>query len=129
MTIVHVAPVPSEPEKKTLTRHRQPPADRQDLPRDVIARRPGEIQYRPRDILGLGKPRENGAATFSFVAKAGQTYQIAVDGFAGASGSIKLRVTSWTVPSGSTSGIGEHNNEIYGNVVGYSRPRFFCPEY
>jgi hypothetical protein len=50
-----------------------------------------------------------GAATFTFVAKAGQTYQIAVDGFAGASGSVKLRVTSWTGLSGS-AGTGEHDD-------------------
>lgn len=37
-----------------------------------------------------------GAMTFTFRAQAGKTYQIAVDGFNGASGNLNLRLTSWT---------------------------------
>ena len=45
-----------------------------------------------------------GTNTFTFVAKAGQTYAIAVDGYGGASGSFRLRVTSWSAYAGSQSG-------------------------
>lgn len=38
----------------------------------------------------------SGAAGFGFVAKAGTSYRIAVDGAGGASGNVSLRVKSWT---------------------------------
>ena len=58
-----------------------------------------------------------GAATFTFLARAGQTYQIAVDGVNGAAGNIKLGVRPWpsrtsaaSATSSLTSGEGDRDD-------------------